>query len=146
MHGFQESTSSPLKCCAAHVHQSTLLCSLSGLLVLHEIRLRITGFFRCNGYNGYFNTFRCFCKKSKGALKFHLKSACSFNMVEIDETTRGYKMKIISISLILALMAISVSCTRERSIKSPCVAAGSAVSGKNFLPCVRKPVTNVFLV
>ena len=49
--GFQESTSSHLKCCAVHAHQSTLCCSLSWPLVLYEMRLRITGFFRCNGYS-----------------------------------------------------------------------------------------------
>lgn len=52
-------------------------------------------------------------------------------------------MKVIRVVLILTLFVAPIACTKKRQLKSPCVAAHS--SGKNFVPCVRKPVSNVFL-
>ena len=54
------------------------------------------------------------------------------------------KMKVAGALLTLLLFLSITSCTGTKSLKSPCVAAHN--SGKNFAPCVRKPVNNVFLV
>ena len=82
--GFQESTLSLLKCCSAHVHQITLRCSLSALLVLHKIRLRISGFFRCNGY------ITPFAKQSRiGFLKFFGHIILIFLLFPIPSLAEG---------------------------------------------------------
>ncbi|NRA74090.1 MAG: DUF2706 domain-containing protein [Rickettsiales bacterium] len=53
-------------------------------------------------------------------------------------------MRLTGVFFLLILFFSVTSCTSQKSLKSPCVAAHG--SGKNFAPCVRKPVNNIFLV